>query len=76
LILLGVSWQAKRTPNPTSFFFLIKKTKQKKSRLRPLHSKNLRLTTEILQTPPSGRQTGVFLRRLHLFFGLADEVAR
>ena len=37
---------------------LTPKSHQKKSRLRPLHSKNLRLMTEILQTPPFGRQTG------------------
>ena len=31
---------------------------------------------EILQTPPFGRQTGVFLRFFHLFFGSPDEIAR
>ena len=34
-------------PNPTYFFVLTPKSKQKRSRLRPPLSKNIRLTTEI-----------------------------
>jgi hypothetical protein len=62
-------------PNPTSFFGLNQKTKQKSSRLRPFRSKNLRSLAKIVQTRSFVAQTGtIFKRQLHLFFGSSDEV--
>jgi len=36
--------------------------------------KTIARKAKILQTPPYGRQTGVFLRLFHLFFGSPNEV--
>ena len=66
-------------PRPTHFFALTQKSKQKKSRLRPLHSKNQR--SKGLNRPNSPpqiaeTQTRTILNRFsHLFFGSLDEVS-
>jgi hypothetical protein len=53
----------------------MKKSMQKKSRLTPAFTRKTGARmAKILQTPPFGRQTGVFLRHPYLFFGSPDEV--
>ena len=66
-------------PNPTSFFVLTPKRKQKKSRLHLLHSKKLRLMTEIvlnslLVVPPMSSNRKQFFTAIStLFFGSPAE---
>ena len=66
--------------NPTYFFALTQRSKQKKSRLRLPLSKNLRSLAQIVQTRPDGIRRDsnrtILNRQLHLFFGSSDDVAR
>jgi hypothetical protein len=55
-------------------FFLDEKSNKKIKTDARFTRKTGVLKAKILQTPPFGRQTGVFLRFSHLFFGSPDKV--
>jgi hypothetical protein len=57
-------------------FFLDEKSNKKIKTDARFTRKTYARKAKILQTPPFGRQTGVFLRFSHLFFGSTDKVGR
>ena len=62
-------------PKPRLTFCLNTKSKQKSQDCARFAQKTCARKAKILQTPPSGRQTGVFFRLSHLFFGSPNEVS-
>ena len=57
-------------------FFLDEKSNKKIKTYARFTRKTYARKAKILQTPPFGRQTGVFLHFSHLFFGSSDKVSR